>query len=86
VVGVLSAALVFYVTQWWLSCVIAGLGGFVLSLMMSRASSRSMGHHASGMSFGSGPTFGHDEGSSSSGSFSSAGGGNFGGGGASGGW
>jgi uncharacterized protein len=86
VVGVLSAALVFYVTQWWLSCVIAGVGGFMLSIMMSRASTRSMGHHASGLSFGTGTTFGHDAGGSSSGSFSSGGGGNFGGGGASGGW
>ena len=85
VVGVLSAALVFYVTQWWLSCLIAGVGGFMLSIMMSRASTRSMGHHASGLSFGTGTTFGHDAGGSSD-NFRSGGGGNFGGGGASGGW
>lgn len=86
VVGILSAALVFYVTQWWLSCLIAGVGGFMLSIMMSRASARSLGHHASGLSFGTGTTFGHDAGGSSAGSFRSGGGGNFGGGGASGGW
>lgn len=86
VVGVASGALVFYVTHWGWACVLAGVVGFVLSLMMSRGSARSVGHHSSGVTFGNGSTFGHDSGGSSGGNFRSGGGGNFGGGGASGGW
>jgi uncharacterized protein len=85
-VGALAGALVWYLTRGWSPSALAGVGGFFLSLLMSRSRSTTngqrFGHGVGGSSWAGSHS---DQGTQGAG-FRSGGGGNYGGGGASGGW
>ncbi|WP_296511074.1 TPM domain-containing protein [Rhodoferax sp.] len=85
-VGLAATGVVFYITQLWWVGLLAGLGGFILSLLMSRSSSTSAGYRKGGYTAGGMGGSSSSSSDSGSGGFHSGGGGNFGGGGASGGW
>jgi uncharacterized protein len=85
-VGALAGAVVWYLTRGWSPSALAGVGGFLLSLLMSRSRSTMNGQHFGAGSGGSSWTGSHPEQGSEGGGFRSGGGGNYGGGGASGGW
>jgi uncharacterized protein len=85
-VGIAATGIVFYMTQLWWVGLLAGLGGFVLSLLMSQSRSVSAGNGMGGYAASNAGGFSSSSSDSGSGGFRSGGGGNFGGGGASGGW